>query len=90
MFLCEAECQLRLEGSLDVQVQLRLRQTPHIRLDRWDRIRSTHAADFAVNFGSSYIGHHAVLRLVRGEARARDWLVYVLAALCVARFVYLT
>jgi adenine/guanine/hypoxanthine permease len=33
---------------------------------------------------------HAVLRLVRGEARARDWLVYVLAALCVIRFVYLT
>jgi AGZA family xanthine/uracil permease-like MFS transporter len=33
---------------------------------------------------------HAVLKLVRGQARARDWLVYVLAALCVARFVYLT
>jgi AGZA family xanthine/uracil permease-like MFS transporter len=33
---------------------------------------------------------HAVLKLVRGEARARDWLVYVLAALCVVRFVYLT
>ncbi|MGH8325316.1 MAG: NCS2 family permease [Steroidobacteraceae bacterium] len=32
---------------------------------------------------------HAVLKLVRGQARARDWLVYVLAALCVARFVYL-
>ncbi|MGB6488863.1 MAG: NCS2 family permease [Steroidobacteraceae bacterium] len=33
---------------------------------------------------------HAVLRLVRGQARLRDWLVYVLAALCVVRFVYLT
>jgi AGZA family xanthine/uracil permease-like MFS transporter len=32
---------------------------------------------------------HAVLKLVRGQARARDWLVYVLAALCVVRFVYL-
>lgn len=33
---------------------------------------------------------HAVLKLVRGQARVRDWLVYVLAALCVVRFVYLT
>ncbi len=33
---------------------------------------------------------HAVLRLVRGQARARDWLVYLLAVLCVVRFVYLT
>ncbi len=33
---------------------------------------------------------HAVLRLVRGQARLRDWLVYVLAALCVVRFAYLT
>jgi len=33
---------------------------------------------------------HAVLKLVRGEAHARDWLVYLLAALCVARFIYLT
>ncbi|MFZ0498024.1 MAG: NCS2 family permease [Steroidobacteraceae bacterium] len=32
---------------------------------------------------------HAVLKLVRGQARVRDWLVYVLAALCVVRFVYL-
>jgi AGZA family xanthine/uracil permease-like MFS transporter len=32
---------------------------------------------------------HALLKLVRGQARARDWLVYLLAALCVARFVYL-
>jgi AGZA family xanthine/uracil permease-like MFS transporter len=33
---------------------------------------------------------HAVLKLARGKAHARDWLVYVLAALCVARFIYLT
>jgi adenine/guanine/hypoxanthine permease len=33
---------------------------------------------------------HAVLKLVRGQGQARDWLVYVLAALCVARFIYLT
>ena len=32
---------------------------------------------------------HAVLKLVRGRARARDWLIYVLAALCIARFIYL-
>jgi AGZA family xanthine/uracil permease-like MFS transporter len=32
---------------------------------------------------------HAVLKLVRGQARAADWLVYVLAILCVARFIYL-
>ena len=32
---------------------------------------------------------HAVLKLVRGQAGARDWLVYLLAALCVARFIYL-
>ncbi|HEY1889258.1 MAG TPA: NCS2 family permease [Steroidobacteraceae bacterium] len=33
---------------------------------------------------------HAVLKLVRGRARWSDWLVYVLAALCVVRFIYLT
>ncbi len=32
---------------------------------------------------------YAVLKLVRGQARARDWLVYLLATLCVARFIYL-
>lgn len=32
---------------------------------------------------------HAVLKLVRGQARPRDWLIYVLAALCVGRFIYL-
>ena len=35
------------------------------------------------------ITSHAVLKLVRGQARASDWLVYVLAVLCVARFIYL-
>jgi AGZA family xanthine/uracil permease-like MFS transporter len=35
------------------------------------------------------ITSHAVLKLVRGEASFRDWLVYVLAALCVVRFIYL-
>jgi AGZA family xanthine/uracil permease-like MFS transporter len=33
---------------------------------------------------------HAVLKLLRGQAQARDWLVYLLAALCVGRFIYLT
>lgn len=31
----------------------------------------------------------AVLKLVGGRARARDWLVYLLAALCIGRFIYL-
>jgi AGZA family xanthine/uracil permease-like MFS transporter len=35
------------------------------------------------------ITSHALLKLVKGQAHPRDWLVYVLAALCVARFVYL-
>ncbi len=35
------------------------------------------------------ITSHAVLKLVRGQARLRDWLVYVLAVLCVVRFIYL-
>jgi AGZA family xanthine/uracil permease-like MFS transporter len=35
------------------------------------------------------ITSHAVLKLVKGQARLSDWLVYVLAALCVARFIYL-
>jgi AGZA family xanthine/uracil permease-like MFS transporter len=35
------------------------------------------------------ITSHAVLKLVRGEARASDWLVFLLAALCVVRFIYL-
>ena len=35
------------------------------------------------------ITSHALLKLLRGQARASDWLVYVLAALCVARFIYM-
>lgn len=35
------------------------------------------------------ITSYAVLKLVRGEGRVGDWLVYLLAALCVARFIYL-
>jgi AGZA family xanthine/uracil permease-like MFS transporter len=35
------------------------------------------------------ITSHAVLRLVRGQARLGDWLVYLLAALCIVRFIYL-
>jgi AGZA family xanthine/uracil permease-like MFS transporter len=35
------------------------------------------------------ITSYAVLKLVRGQARVSDWLVYLLAALCVARFIYL-
>jgi adenine/guanine/hypoxanthine permease len=35
------------------------------------------------------ITSHAILKLVRGQATLRDWLVYVLAALCVVRFIYL-
>jgi len=36
------------------------------------------------------ITSHAVLKLVRGQARPRDWLVYLLAILCVVRFIYLS
>jgi xanthine/uracil/vitamin C permease (AzgA family) len=35
------------------------------------------------------ITSHAVLKLVRGQAKRGDWLVYILAVLCVARFIYL-
>jgi adenine/guanine/hypoxanthine permease len=35
------------------------------------------------------ITSHAVLKLVRGQARWSDWLVYLLAGLCVVRFIYL-
>jgi adenine/guanine/hypoxanthine permease len=35
------------------------------------------------------ITSYAVLKLVRGQARFSDWLVYLLAALCVGRFIYL-
>jgi AGZA family xanthine/uracil permease-like MFS transporter len=32
---------------------------------------------------------HAILKLVGGRARRSDWLLYVLTALFVARFIYL-
>lgn len=35
------------------------------------------------------ITSHAVLKLMRGQAHIRDWLVYVLAALCIVRFIYM-
>jgi AGZA family xanthine/uracil permease-like MFS transporter len=35
------------------------------------------------------ITSHAILKLVRGQMRLSDWLVYVLAGLCIARFIYL-
>jgi AGZA family xanthine/uracil permease-like MFS transporter len=35
------------------------------------------------------ITSHAVLKLVRGQAALKDWLVYLLATLCVVRFIYL-
>jgi AGZA family xanthine/uracil permease-like MFS transporter len=35
------------------------------------------------------ITSYAVLKLVRGQAGLSDWLVYLLAAICVARFIYL-
>lgn len=35
------------------------------------------------------ITSHALLKLLRRQARPADWLVYVLAALCVARFIYM-
>jgi adenine/guanine/hypoxanthine permease len=35
------------------------------------------------------ITSYAVLKLVRGQARSSDWLVYLLAAICIARFIYL-
>lgn len=36
------------------------------------------------------ITSYAVLKLIRGQARLSDWLVYLLAALCVTRFIYLS
>jgi adenine/guanine/hypoxanthine permease len=35
------------------------------------------------------ITSYAILKLVRGQARRNDWLVFLLAALCIARFIYL-
>ncbi len=44
---------------------------------------------FSIANGLAFgITSYAILKLVKGEARARDWLVYVLAALFVARFIY--
>jgi adenine/guanine/hypoxanthine permease len=45
---------------------------------------------FSIANGLAFgITSHAVLKLVRGKATARDWLVYVLSALFIARFIYL-
>src|SRR6201996_3498718 len=35
------------------------------------------------------ITSYAILKIVRGQARLSDWLVYLLAVICVARFIYL-
>lgn len=45
---------------------------------------------FSIANGLAFgITSHAILKLVRGKARASDWLVYVLAVLCIVRFIYL-
>jgi AGZA family xanthine/uracil permease-like MFS transporter len=36
------------------------------------------------------ITSYAVIKLLRGQARVSDWLVFLLSALCVVRFVYLS
>ena len=36
------------------------------------------------------ITSYAILKLARGQARAGDWLIYVLAAICIARFIYMS
>jgi adenine/guanine/hypoxanthine permease len=36
------------------------------------------------------ITSYALLKLIRGQARVSDWLVFLLAALCVLRFIYLS
>ena len=36
------------------------------------------------------ITSHAILKLVRGQARPCDWLIYVLAVICIVRFIYLS
>lgn len=36
------------------------------------------------------ITSHAVLKLARGQAGPRDWLIYVLAVICIARFIYIS
>ncbi len=45
---------------------------------------------FSIANGLAFgITSYALLKLVRGQARAGDWLLYVLAALFIARFIYL-
>jgi AGZA family xanthine/uracil permease-like MFS transporter len=36
------------------------------------------------------ITSYAVLKLIRGQAKLSDWLVFLLAGLCVIRFIYLS
>jgi AGZA family xanthine/uracil permease-like MFS transporter len=36
------------------------------------------------------ITSYAILKLARGQARAGDWLIYVLAAICISRFIYMS
>lgn len=46
---------------------------------------------FSIANGLAFgITSHAVLKLVRGKATSRDWLVYVISALFIARFIFLT
>jgi AGZA family xanthine/uracil permease-like MFS transporter len=45
---------------------------------------------FSIANGLAFgITSHAVLKLVRGRATRSDWLVYLLSALFIARFIYL-
>ena len=45
---------------------------------------------YSISNGLAFgITSHAVLKLLRGQARPGDWLVYLLAALCITRFIYL-
>jgi AGZA family xanthine/uracil permease-like MFS transporter len=45
---------------------------------------------FSIATGLSFgFTAYALLKLVRGEFRKEDWLIYLLAALFIARFVYL-
>ncbi|PTT77325.1 guanine permease, partial [Pseudomonas sp. HMWF010] len=45
---------------------------------------------FSIANGLAFgITSYAVLKLVRGQARTSDWLLYVLAVLFIARFVYM-
>ena len=45
---------------------------------------------FSIANGLAFgITSYAALKLVRGQARLSDWLLYVLAALFIARFIYM-